>query len=276
MIKMKSKQSNEKFTCKQCGEIKDGLDISKDGFCSFACRRKYLANKELREGICGWIIVKITENRVDLLFPMIKDKTVLEIGCVGMGENDVLGGIDFIHERACQVAKKVVGLDINEQGAQKMINAGYDIRVHSADELFDLNEKFDVVLAEEVIEHLQDLRTFCNNIKNHVKDNGKIIISSPNPQAIKFFFQQFMFGKNLINLHHTHWHSMETMKYLLESNGIEIVDTFIIEAKARNLRGRLFQELFRFFPNRFGGNIFYICKLKMVWFYENLCSNANI
>ena len=50
---MESKQSNEKFTCKQCGEIKNGWEISKDGFCSFACRRKYLANKELRERICG-------------------------------------------------------------------------------------------------------------------------------------------------------------------------------------------------------------------------------
>lgn len=48
-------------------------------------------------------------------------------------------------------------------------------------ELFDFgNEKFDVIVSFQVIEHLYDPGAMLDRVKNHLKPNGIFIVSTPN------------------------------------------------------------------------------------------------
>lgn len=206
--------------------------------------------------------MKIVRSRVDPLIKFTKNKKVLDIGCVGMGKDDTYNGRNWIHGKIAKVATKLVGIDVNEREAEKLRGKGFDIRLQSADEPFDLGEEFDVIMAEEVIEHLYDLKTFLANVDKHLRNNGLLIITSPNPQAVEFFLQTLLFGRPLVNPYHTHWQNETTIKYLLESNGFELIDHFFIEEWPSRLRGKIFQVLFFWLPQRFARNTVYIAGKK--------------
>lgn len=215
-----------------------------------------------KKSLCG-VTVKIVNSRVDPLIKFVKGKTVLDIGCIGMGTDDIYGGKNWIHGKMVKVAKKVVGIDIQKKEVEKLRERGFDIRLQNAEEPFNLNEEFDVVMAEEVIEHLSNLKTFFANIHRHLKDNGLLIITTPNPQAFEFFLQKLLFGKTLINPYHTHWQDEITLGYTLESNEFELINYFFVEEWAENLRGKIFQTLFFWLPQCFARGGVYIAKKKV-------------
>lgn len=71
---------------------------------------------------------------------------------------------------------EVVGLDLQE--APKPENYARTI-VMDAERLLDLNEKFDTVIAGEVIEHLFNPYQFLSGIYTVLNEGGKVILSSP-------------------------------------------------------------------------------------------------
>lgn len=207
--------------------------------------------------------MKIVKSRNDCLVKYVEGRTVLDIGSCGMGEDDTHGGRNWIHGKIKKVAKKVVGIDIQRTEIKRLRRVGFDIRFQNAEEPFDLGEKFDVVVAEELIEHLQDLKTFFANVNQHLNDDGFLVITTPNPQAFEFFLQVLFSGKSLINPTHTHWQDKTTMEYLLAMNGFELVEHFFIEEWGHNVRGRVFQVLFKWLPQRFARNGIYIARKKI-------------
>lgn len=207
-------------------------------------------------------MLKIIKSRVDPLIEQCRNKTVLNIGCCGMGTNDILGGNDFHFGRIKEVSKEVIGVDINLHEIEKLTKLGYSIVTQSADEPFDLKRKFDVVVAEEVIEHLCDLRVFLSNVKKHMRSDTLFIITSPSPFSWVYQLQRLLFGKELTNGYHTHWHSEKTMSHLLQSNGFDVLKSEIIDALPLTTRGKICQVLLFWLPERFGTNVIYYAKLK--------------
>jgi 2-polyprenyl-3-methyl-5-hydroxy-6-metoxy-1,4-benzoquinol methylase len=206
--------------------------------------------------------MKIVRSRVDPLIEFVRNKKVLNIGCVGVGEQDTCGSKNWIHGKIAKIAEKLVGIDIQEEEVRNLREQGFDIRLHSADEFFDLGEKFDVVIAHKVINHLYNLKTFLANVDRHLRDDGLFIIASPNPQAFEFFLQTLLFGKPLANPCHTHWQNKMTLKYLLESIGFELIDNFFIEEWPPNFRGKSYQVFFFWLPGRFSRSAIYIARRK--------------
>lgn len=79
------------------------------------------------------------------------------------------------------------GIDINNE-AIKIANLKYPEINFEVKDFFDLNEKYDVIYMQHVIEHLEPKKAFkkLNNLLNH---GGKLIITCPNGWAYtsKFF-----------------------------------------------------------------------------------------
>jgi len=206
--------------------------------------------------------MKIVSSRIDPIIELIKGKKVLDIGCVGLGGTDTYGGINWIHGKMVKVAKKCVGLDIQKEEVEKLREKGFDTRIQNIEEPFDLGEKFDVVVAEEVIEHLSNLGIFLDNIKKHLDVGGLFIISTPNPHGYEFFLSILLLGRTLANPRHTHWQSADTLKHLLESNGFELIHCFFVEGKSPIFMRKVIQYLFSWLPQRFARDGIYIAKKK--------------
>ena len=208
--------------------------------------------------------MKIYKNRVE---PTLKYAygDILEIGCVGMGVNDVVGGEDFIHEALIERANSVTGLDIDKNGVDELNTKGFDVVCQDAQEPYDLGKDFDVIIAEENIEHISNLKTYLGNVYKHLRPDGSFIVTTPNAQCFDFFFQTLVFGKPRVNKFHTHYHSVDTLVYLLESNGFSVDKVMVYQAinpSTTNFLGKIAWLFLRLLPNCFGRTIMVIAKKK--------------
>ncbi|PTD94199.1 hypothetical protein C9439_03890 [archaeon SCG-AAA382B04] len=116
---------------------------------------------------------KMLETRTPLIKGACRDKKVLDIGCCGP-ENR-------LHEIIEDVSDSVIGID-NDIEKIKETPDEWDIR-HLDAENFYLEEEFDVVVAGEVIEHPTNIGSFLDSARNHLRKDGKLIITTPNVQT---------------------------------------------------------------------------------------------
>lgn len=106
-----------------------------------------------------------------------ENKKVLDIG-TGLG-----GGA---HHIACHRAKRVVGIDNSKtainQAKKEFVLPNLEFRVVDALDILSLNERFDVIITFELIEHLPwgSYSTFIAQIKEALNPGGVCLISTPN------------------------------------------------------------------------------------------------
>jgi len=211
-------------------------------------------------------MVKIVRNRAEPILQYVKGKTVLEIGCVGMGKHDTIGGKNFIAGYVKPLTKKWIGIDVNEEGVKKLREKGFDARVIDAEKPFDLKEKFDVVLAEEVIEHLTNLPVFLENVQEHIKMDGLFIITTPNPISASFFVQRLFGGKikDVSVNQHKFWQTHETLTVLLGKYSFNVTHYEYIHPKPAepSFYYPFIELLWKLFPDVFGRNLLAIASVR--------------
>jgi 2-polyprenyl-3-methyl-5-hydroxy-6-metoxy-1,4-benzoquinol methylase len=212
--------------------------------------------------------MRFVRNRIDEIINkgILTGKNVLEIGCVGMGEDDEYGGPNWIHGRAAKVSKKIVGLDKNREGIRLLRNKGYDARYQDVEEKFNLKEKFDVVLIEEVLEHLNNVGICMDNIKRHLKPKGFLIITTPNAHSASFFLQRLFRNKiSGVSIDdHVLWYDENTLNTLLKRYGFKINELWYVQPLPikNTIKSKIIQFFLMFLPDRVGRNIICISQLR--------------
>jgi 2-polyprenyl-6-hydroxyphenyl methylase/3-demethylubiquinone-9 3-methyltransferase len=108
--------------------------------------------------------------------------TILDIGC----------GAGILSEPLARLGASVTGADPAERNiAAAKLHAGQselaiDYRVASAEALADAGERFDIVLAMEVVEHVADVTLFVKRCAEMVKPGGLMIAATIN-RTLKSF-----------------------------------------------------------------------------------------
>ena len=155
----------------------------------------------------------------ELILKYVKNKTVLDIGCINHDyrcEKDP----KWLHKRIKSYSKSVVGIDNLEKDAKILNKKGYNLLLKDA-ENFYLNKTFDIIIAADIMEHLSNLGSFLNCCHKHLKDEGVMIVTTPNPFSL-FAFLNFLTKKVYTNPEHTTWFCKQTMERLLENNRFRI------------------------------------------------------
>ncbi len=123
----------------------------------------------------------------------IKKLKILDVGCGG----------GIICEPLARLGAQVTGIDF----APNNINAA---KIHSKKNKLNINyiykdieksiidEKFDVILMFEVLEHLDNWKKTIKNIKKNLNKNGKIIISTINRNLLSKLFA-INIAENVLN-----------------------------------------------------------------------------
>lgn len=106
------------------------------------------------------------------LLPSGSGKSVLELGC---GE-----GRTGAYLLRSGYGKRVVGIEFNPDAAKIAESNLSAVFIHNLNEPLKLDEKFDVILAADVIEHLVDPWTVVANILVYLKPGGYLLTSTPN------------------------------------------------------------------------------------------------
>jgi predicted TPR repeat methyltransferase len=160
-------------------------------------------------------------NRIRYLEPYITGKKLLHLGCVRHDWQESLSS-DWIHAFLEKYAD-TTGIDILESDIEELKKRGFNVQQGNAEE-FDLNTTFDVIFAGELVEHLENLKGFCDSCKRHMSTNSLLIITTPNSFGIRYWIRYAAIRKKTrFNTEHKCWFDSETISTLLEHNGFEVV-----------------------------------------------------
>ena len=163
--------------------------------------------------------------RDDKRLDALRDLRILDIGCGG----------GILSEPLARLGAEVVGADPSKDNiaAAKTHAAdaqlAVDYRVTSAEALADAGERFDLVLAMEVIEHVADLSLFINRCAEMVKPGGLMITATIN-RTLKSFALAIVGAEYVLRWlpRGTHqWEKFVTPNELeaaLERHGLSVID----------------------------------------------------
>ena len=100
----------------------------------------------------------------------------------------------------------------------------YEVDAHSlAPLLEDYPEGFDLILAGDIIEHLDNPGTFVESCAEVLADKGALYISTVNTFGIVRFVK-CLFRYEAVHPDHTAYYSHKTLVRLLKMNGFRVVD----------------------------------------------------
>lgn len=152
----------------------------------------------------------------------VKDRTVLDLGIVDHDIEESLRHPEkWLHGAIVENAKHVVGVDILEDAIQRLRGEGFNVLAADALEL-RLDERFDVVVCGDLIEHVASPLALLETISYHLNDDGQAYISTPNPFAIGRAFQVLFEGWTGVNSEHVCWICPQTMFQLVERSDLSI------------------------------------------------------
>lgn len=138
------------------------------------------------------ILHEVSLERYKFANKYVKDKSVLDIAC-GSGY-----GSFFLKKDALDV----VGADIDNKTIDyckdnyKLDNLEF-LLIGRENNPYDFRKKFDIIVSFETIEHVGNVNNFITRLKECLKENGIIIISTPNnfrkiyPPENKFHIYEF-------------------------------------------------------------------------------------
>ena len=158
-----------------------------------------------------------------------KKKKVLDIGCGS-------GTIDFY---LAKNGSSVLGIDISENAIKKCKESSRILKL-DRDLTFkvvnfpneSVNQKFDLVICAEVLEHLKDDVMALRKIKKMLKPKGISIISVPSSNAPLYRWGlASSFDKEVGHLRR---YSVGVLSTKLINEGLEVIETKKIEGLLRN------------------------------------------
>lgn len=140
--------------------------------------------------------------------------TVLDIGC-GSGKF-----LNYLKEKKkCECT----GLELNESAINHAVQRGLNVKKEFVQQhAEDINNRYDVVCAFQVLEHIADAGSFLEGAIKCLKPNGKLIICVPNNNPWFYQYDQF----HTLNLppHHMNMWNEESLTRLAAYYGFDKVE----------------------------------------------------
>jgi 2-polyprenyl-3-methyl-5-hydroxy-6-metoxy-1,4-benzoquinol methylase len=179
-------------------------------------------------------------DRLNFIFNYIKSKDILDIGGCQFGKTR-----KFIKE-SC---KSYTGIDIDLCNDKDIIQADA--------QHFNIEKKFDLILEGEVIEHLSNFQGFFESCKNHLKENGELIITTPNPYSFSAIFSKLRHEEVHNTLKHTVLFDGFVFRSMAKMNGFIVREKLFYNMdNPKTLSLKLGRIIGKLFPKYAYGYIF--------------------
>ncbi len=178
--------------------------------------------------------IAFADHKIRFAVDHCRGKSVLDLGCVHHNPENYASQY-WLHKALAAVSGSLEGLDLYEEGVEFLKDLGFSISVGNAED-FDLGRTFDVVVACDLIEHVEDLSGFLDSCDRHLAPGGKILISTPNPWHWRNTVKAALFGRVSVNPEHTLWMCPVTLQQLVSRHRMTMTS---IRFGSRYLRDRL-------------------------------------
>ena len=157
-------------------------------------------------------------SRDQFLVDAARDQRVLDVGCV---DHSVEAEQNpwFLHRVIADAAAHCLGVDQNQEGIEHLRHHGFNVLRADLTEPDDRGEvtrcgPFDVIIAGEVIEHLETPRSLFELAASCLALDGRMIITTPNPFAPH--------RRRLRAAHAPAWENVDHLFYVFPSGLVEL------------------------------------------------------
>jgi len=165
--------------------------------------------------------------KTDWIIPLVRDKKVLDLGCV---QHDVsrVENPNWLHGVINKHALSTLGVDRLEEGIAELARLGFNV-IKGDVQTMQLGKKFDVIVAGDIIEHLSNCGQFLERVYEHLTPDGLFLVSTPNPIHLLRFARLLVTDKGGPNPEHTCWFTPPVLSQLVGRFGFEIVDVIYVD-----------------------------------------------
>lgn len=172
--------------------------------------------------------VDVVHGRRNVILRRCEGKRVLHLGCVDSGllEERFARG-ELMHQQLASVANELWGVDIDREGISFLRARGVahvtcaDI-CREAEARALAREEFDIILATEVLEHLENPGMFLRAVGGiAVPGKTEFIVSVPNAFSINNLLNSVR-GLEVVHPDHNYYFSYHTLTTLLRKSGFTV------------------------------------------------------
>jgi SAM-dependent methyltransferase len=186
-------------------------------------------------------------DRVDYLERAVQGRRAVHVGFVDSGcwaYHDRFGA--WLHAHLDASAAELVGLDLDPLGVQEATRRGYEayeVDCSDRDAVAALGlEPADVVVAGEIIEHLDDSGSFLDGLHSLTRPGGTLVVTTPNASGLMNALSAAVAGYEVNHPDHVTLYSCFTLSNLLERHGWQVqeVRTYVPTVKeGEDLTGKM-------------------------------------
>lgn len=124
-------------------------------------------------------------DRVAHMSALATSKRVLDVGVVDhLAQNKKTKGAAWLHGAIAAAAADCIGIDVLESEVAVLRDQGFNVIVADATTA-DFDHPFDVIVAGEIIEHLDNPGGLMTMAKRNLGRDGVFVLSTPNPYFVE-------------------------------------------------------------------------------------------
>ena len=172
--------------------------------------------------------------RLDLVKDICAGKRVLHLGCTNYPyTEESIAKKMLLHHDLESIASDVWGIDSDQKGIDILeFHGSKQFLLGDLEHLenIEIDQQFDVILAGEMIEHLNNPGLFLRGIKRFMQADTRLVLTTINAYCGMRFVWYGLRGKRgkveFVHPDHVAYYSYSTLKVLLERNGLH-VDKFL-------------------------------------------------
>jgi SAM-dependent methyltransferase len=149
------------------------------------------------------------------------NRVVMHIGCTDAPLTRAKAPTkQLLHQKLEAVCKELIGVDL-EAASLDYLRTEHGIGnlyCHDAEHLesFPRQEKVDVVIAGEVLEHLNNVGLFFDNCGARLHKDGMVLVTVPNALSIKRMMASLVKRKEHVHPDHTSYFSPSTLSCIAD------------------------------------------------------------
>jgi 2-polyprenyl-3-methyl-5-hydroxy-6-metoxy-1,4-benzoquinol methylase len=176
---MNKRINNWNYYCKSCGYWKNDVKVSHNQITNGNNSDSDHTN------ISNLDPIRISNfiNILDSLSMLDKSlKTILDVGCATGVFINVANEYGFT---CTGIEPNKIMYDAAKKNSNSVICGFFP-------DAIDVNSKFDVIIFNDVLEHIEDLDQILNGCKKHLSNNGVIVVNLPNSNGVLFKIAKFL------------------------------------------------------------------------------------
>lgn len=166
--------------------------------------------------------------RLDFIRTICAGRRVLHLGCTNYPyTREAIEDSSLLHFEIDKVAASLVGIDADEQGIAELRKQGNGQIIKADLERLDeaeIDEEFEVIVAGEVIEHLNNPGQFLSGIRRLMNAESMLVLTTINAYCALRFLQYGFRGKRgksePVHPDHVAYYSPATLQLMVERHGL--------------------------------------------------------